>query len=562
LKHYYSKIVKSSVLLLLALLLANSGTYLQIISKQAYAATSAIFLNSNSNMATIAKVQLPGILTNNNENENNDNNNNPSTPTPTSPPTNPSANNNNQGPATTTTTTVPSIVHRNTRARAAIAGPTLNDPNLKVEQVINTGLRSTTSMAFLGPNDILVLEKDAGIVHRILNGKMLPEPLLDVSVANVAERGLLGIAIAKNDNGGTESGNVRHVFLYYTESGGGKDGDDEPSRTATATTPDNSSRTNTGSRGLDTVPPAGNRLYRYDIDESGGNNIKLTNPLLLLNLPATPPPGREGTEKNHNAGKVLIGPDNNVYVGVGDVAGHKGQAENNPNGIPPDGTGGILRITQDGQIANNPPLGDSLPLALYYAYGMRNTFGMDFDPVTGNLWDTENGNTFGDEINLVKPGFNSGWSQVAGIWEAGSKPGPVVGADSNNPPEDLVTFDGKGVYRAPELATLLTIAPTALKFLNSDKLGKQYENTIFMGDVDFGNLYNFKLNQDRTGLVLEGPLSDKVANNIQDLKEGGTVLGQGFGVITDIQVGPDDGYLYILTLNGSIYRIVPNASSS
>ena len=78
-----------------------------------------------------------------------------------------------------------------------------------------------------------------------------------------------------------------------------------------------------------------------------------------------------------------------------------------------------------------------------------------------------------------------------------------------------------------------------------------------MGDVDFGNLYNFKLNQDRTGLVLEGPLSDKVANNIQDLKEGGAVLGQGFGVITDMQVGPDDGYLYILTLNGSIYRIVP-----
>jgi len=556
LKHYYSKIAKSSVMLLLALLLANSSIYSQIISKHAYAATSAIFLNSNSNMATIRNVQLPGILPNNNENENN-NNNNPSIPTPASPPTNPSANNNNQGHATTTTTTVPSFVHRNTRARAAIGGPTLNDPNLKVEQVINTGLRSTTSMAFLGPNDILVLEKDAGIVHRILDGKMLPEPALDVSVANVAERGLLGIAIAKNnDNLRTENGNVRHVFLYYTESGGGKDGDDEPSSTAANT--DNSARTNTGSRGLDTVSPAGNRLYRYDFDESSdGNNLKLTNPLLLLNLPATPPPGRESTEKNHNAGKVLIGPDNNVYVGVGDVAGHRGQAENNPTGIPPDGTGGILRVTQDGQIANNPPLGDTLPLALYYAYGIRNTFGMDFDPVTGNLWDTENGNTFGDEINLVKPGFNSGHSEVEGIWEAGSKPGPVIGADSDNPPKDLVTFDGKGAYRAPELAMLQTIAPTALKFLNSDKLGRQYENTIFVGDVDNGNLYNFKLNEDRTGLALEGPLEDKIANTPEELQDGGAVLGQGFGVITDMQVGPDDGYLYILTLNGNIYRIVP-----
>jgi len=562
----YLKIAKSYSILYLVIILviasSNMSSPTTILAKQAQAQATNAFhsvFHSDPNITTITNIQLPGILpnNNNNENENNQSPSSPSTSTDTGSTTNtiPSSNN----PSSSASTNIPPIVHRNTRARAAIGGPTLNDPNLKVEQVIKTGLGSTTSMAFLGPNDILVLEKDTGIVHRILNGKMLPEPLLDVSVANEAERGLLGIAIAKNDNGGTENGNIRHVYLYYTESGGGRDGDDEPSRTTTATTTNNSARTNTGSRGLDTVPPAGNRLYRYDLDE---NNNKLTNPLLLLNLPANPPPGREGTEKNHNAGKVLIGPDNNVYVGVGDVAGHRGQAENNPTGIPPDGTGGILRITQDGQIANNPPLGDSLPLALYYAYGLRNTFGMDFDPITGDLWDTENGNTFGDEINLVMPGFNSAWSQVAGIWEAGSKPGPAIGADSNNPPKGLVTFDEKGVYRAPELATLLTIAPTALKFLNSDKLGTDYENTIFMGDVDFGNLYNFKLNQDRTGLVLEGPLSDKVANNILDLKEGGAVLGQGFGVITDMQVGPDDGYLYILTLNGIIYRIVPSSLSS
>jgi aldose sugar dehydrogenase len=208
-----------------------------------------------------------------------------------------------------------------------------------------------------------------------------------------------------------------------------------------------------------------------------------------------------------------------------------------------------------------------MPLALYYAYGMRNTFGMDFDPITGNLWDTENGNTFGDEINLVNPGFNSGWSQVAGIWEAGSKPGRAIGADSNNPPKDLVTFDdGKGVYRAPEFTWLQTIAPTALKFLNSDKLGTQYENTIFIGDVDYGRLYNFKLNEDRTGLVLssDGPLADKIANTPDEMTQqsaGGVTVGQGFGVITDIQIGPHDGYLYILTHNGSLYRIVSDSSS-
>src|SRR5919202_1704470 len=517
---YFVKIAKSfSILLLLALTLVIANTNMSssiiVVANEAHATTTSYSSNSDSSNATITKIQSI-------------NNNPPSLPA-----------------------APPAIIHRNTRAPTAIGGPTLNDPNLKVEQIINTGLKRTTSMAFLGPNDILVLGKETGKVHRIVNGKMLPEPILDVNVASEAERGLLGIAIA-NDDASTENGNSRHVFLYYTESGGGKDGDDASNNTNTST------NTNATTKG---IAPAGNRLYRYDLDLNNGN-IKLTNPLLLLNLPASPPPGREGTEKNHNGGKVLIGPDNNVYVGIGDVAGHRGQAENNPNGIAPDGTGGILRITQDGQIVDNPPLGDNIPLALYYAYGMRNTFGMDFDPITGNLWDTENGNTFGDEINLVHPGFNSGWSQVAGIWEAESKPGPAIGADTNNPPKSLVTFGGKGVYRAPELALFETIGPTALKFLNSDRLGKQYENTIFMGDVDLGNLYNFRLNEDRTGLVLDSPLGDKITNAPVEMQQGGIILGRGFGVITDIQVGPDDGYLYILTLQGSIYRIVPNSLAS
>ena len=62
-------------------------------------------------------------------------------------------------------------------------------------------------------------------------------------------------------------------------------------------------------------------------------------------------------------------------------------------------------------------IGDEDPLNKYYAYGIRNSFGIDFDPVTGKLWDTENGPGYGDEINLVEPGFNSGWSKVQGIRE-------------------------------------------------------------------------------------------------------------------------------------------------
>ena len=77
----------------------------------------------------------------------------------------------------------------------------------------------------------------------------------------------------------------------------------------------------------------------------------------------------------------------------------------------------MLAVSQDGKAPiNNHKLGDYFPLNLYYVYGIRNSFGLDFDPVTGNLWDTENGPFFGDEINLVKPGFNSGWAEVQGVW--------------------------------------------------------------------------------------------------------------------------------------------------
>ena len=249
--------------------------------------------------------------------------------------------------------------------------PATNDPNLKVE-VIAGGLEFPTSMAFLGPDDILYLEKSQGTVKRIVGGQILEKPLLDVNVATKGERGMLGIAVVKNQTS-------TYVFLYYTESRT-EDGDDE------------------------SMDPVGNRLYRYELV-----NNKLINPRLLLDLPATPGIYHEG-------GDILVGPDGNIYLYIGDVD-HETKAQNIEDGPEPDGTGGILRVTQDGQIVNGKGiLGDQHPLDLYYAYGIRNGFGMDFDPVTGKLWDTENGPAFGDEINLVEPGFNSGWKKIQGIW--------------------------------------------------------------------------------------------------------------------------------------------------
>ena len=91
--------------------------------------------------------------------------------------------------------------------------PTFMIPNLHAEVVVE-GLELPTTMAFLGPNDILVLEKENGMVKRIVDGNILPQPLLDVNVAGFIERCMCGIAVSKDTPGHT------YVFLFYTESSG------------------------------------------------------------------------------------------------------------------------------------------------------------------------------------------------------------------------------------------------------------------------------------------------------------------------------------------------------
>jgi glucose/arabinose dehydrogenase len=405
--------------------------------------------------------------------------------------------------------------------------PVTYDSNLKVVRVLS-GLKFPSNMAFLGPNDILVLEKDEGTVKRIVNGTMLPQPLLHVNVATVQEEGMLGIAVAKHQSGSIPT----YVFLYYTQS-------------TAAPAASNASNPTTN-----ITKPLCNCLYRYEFE-----NNKLVNPKLLLSLPANPGP-------DHNAGKLLIGPDNNLYLTIGTVGtpGHQTQAQNIKGGPAPDGTSGILRITQDGKpVGNNGSsiLGSTYPLNLYYAYGIRNSFGIDFDPLTKNLWDTENGPNFGDEINLVEPGFNSGWVQVQGIWKTnGDDQGPIA----IHPERDLVDFGGKGKYRAPEFTWQQTVGPTAIKFLDTTKLGKQYQNDIFVSDVNNANIYHFKLAQNRTHLLLNGSLANKVL--MKGGKNGDILFATGFGGgITDMKVGPD-GYLYVVSLTGSDFEKQENRQFS
>jgi aldose sugar dehydrogenase len=548
----------------------------------------------------------------------------------------------------------------------------VNDPNLKTELVAQD-LDYPTTMAFVGQDDILVLEKDKGTVQRILNDQLLEKPLLDANVSGYGEDGMVGISVVKGSKG-----NSTYVYLYFTQSGndttyynysldlsakdvnqlhskvfyydsnkkeiswdyifGGRDGTFKEKFSNTLIPPNgteyeklqmwvrptvgknasylidnvsiqnmtleqvkwinndedtlvisesNESIGDNGSLRVDIKPaatvegtvnsswsvvstdfipvkeiayfrhssndsgdirsknkPAGNFLYRYEFA-----NNQLLNPKLLLALPS-------GTNGMHDGGKIVVGPDNNVYVTVGDLAGkhfdryYHTKAQNNKTGQEPDGTGGILRITQDGKPAREGILGNKYPLNLYYAYGIRNSFGMDFDPMTGNLWDTENGEFNGDEINLVRPGFNSGWSTIEGIADLDQK------FDVDN----LVNFNGKGKYSDPEFAWYTNygaVGPTALEFLDSDKYGKEYENDLLVGDFNHGNLYHFELDKARTELSLEGSLKDKIASEDDDSLQN-LIFAKAPGGITDIQVGPD-GFIYFVSLNVKVSDCAPEA---
>jgi aldose sugar dehydrogenase len=415
-----------------------------------------------------------------------------------------------------------------------VDNPFIFNAKLKAELVFQ-GLNRPTSMEFLGPNDILVTEKNTGKVIEIKNGTA--KTILDLNVANLGERGLLGIAISPKSVGNEEDNNKQklgkdndaehnstkdnYVFIYFTEAKT-HDGDDK--------------------EGND---PIGNRLYRYELTANS-----LTNPKLLLDLPAG---------FHHNGGKILTGRDKDLYIAIGELDDnstkeHKSNmALNFKESSEPDGRGGILRINQDGDGIDGGIIGKNPPLNKYFAYGIRNSFGIDFDPLTGDLWDTENGPNFGDEINLVKPGFNSGWRKVQGIWT--EEKGEIEGKLLSEKPS-LVNFGNKGEYSSPELSWNKTVGPTALKFLTTDKLGKEYKNDLLVSDVN-GRVYHFDLNKNRTGLILNGALKNKVVETNDELNK--VVFFTGFGrLITDLDIGPD-GYLYVLDhAAGKIYRISSN----
>jgi aldose sugar dehydrogenase len=430
--------------------------------------------------------------------------------------------------------------------------PLVLDSNFNVQEFVS-GLEVPVNMEFIG-NDLLVLEKNSGIVKHIKNNILIDSPALDVEVSNYGEHGLLGITSFEND-----------VYLFFSEA------------------------YHDGGRILE------NRIYKYSWD---GNN--LINPILLKKIP--------GFEREYLGGELTSDLDGNVYAVVGEnykiglLQNHlenesyrhfSSAVSSNPNDhrTISDSLSNLVSCSkvsffhyttnpfgwqsEQPNFSNNPfetnvlnIIGniDSCMREFFYenfsnghwkdtsvimnitsenddyvAIGIRNSFGLTVDPKTGNLWDTENGPDEYDEINLIENKFNSGWAKIQG-------PSNGISLQKISEYED---YD----YSEPEFTWEIPVGVTAIEFPNSNDF-EQYQDFLFVADTNNGTIYKFKLDESRNFFNFESShLQDNVLHRMDNYDMDEIVFAKNFGIISDMKFGPD-GALYVISLmEGKIYKI-------
>ena len=471
----------------------------------------------------------------------------------------------------------------------AQGGPVVFDQNLSVRTIVS-GLDSPVAMAFLGPNDFLVTEKQSGRVKHVVNGTVAGT-VLDLAVNNGSERGLLGIALHP------DFATTKFVYLYWTCRAPVNAADQtHPSMTECADAPQAGADTSN----LVETPLLGNRVDRFVWDGS-----TLTWNKNLIKLHSFQFDATNGAARgNHNGGVIRFGPDGRIYIIIGDN-GRRGQMQNLVNGpfgpgIPDDQFGGpepdnahftgvIIRLNDDGTTPLDNPFfaagaargGEAgANIQKIFAYGVRNSFGMAFDPESGGLWDQQNGDDSFDELNRVDAGSNLGWVQVMGPidrvaqFKAIETTPPFVGLQQVRwPATNIAASPSEALsrlfmlpgahYNDPEFSWRFAVAPAGIGFLSGRALGPQYSGDLFVGasrtTLDDGYLFHFNLTGNRLKIGVDDPrLDDRVADNIQkfDATESETLrFGTGFGIGTDIQMSPA-GTLYVVSLsNGAVYEI-------
>jgi glucose/arabinose dehydrogenase len=230
---------------------------------------------------------------------------------------------------------------------------------------VRGGLKSPVSMEFSPDGRLFVLEQ-AGKQLVIKNDELLLTPFLTLAqVDSSAEGGLLGLAFDPqfNTNG--------HFYVYYTKAG----------------------------------DPSTNQVSRFTVSTA---NPDIADPSSELVILEGIPSGRD-----HNGGQMQFGPDGKLYVAIGDVFQKKSNAQSLKTL-----TGKILRINADGSVpADNPFVGTPDARGEIWAYGLRNPFTGDIEPVTGRMYINDVGSNSWEEINLGVAGANYGWPECEGECE-------------------------------------------------------------------------------------------------------------------------------------------------
>ncbi len=494
--------------------------------------------------------------------------------------------------------------------------PTLLDPTLKLETLVNSGIPIATSMVFINATDYMVATKAAGKIRLFSNGQTPVDLTFDIpantwtgvaagSYANLAvnsnsERGLLCVQLHPDfaTNG--------YVYTYATESS-----------------------TGSASTAVGDAATLGNRVDRWVYDAT---NKKLVFDMNIIKLQAVQPLDNTNNNTtlrgNHNGGiirfeKKVTGQPAKMFIIIGDN-GRRGMMQNleygpttgttriadvGGHGPEPDNralTGVVIRLNDDGTIpTDNPFYNHTLTfsgqtdaglqneaianLKRVYAYGIRNSFGLAIDPFSGKLWESENGDDAMDEINVIGKGFNGGWIQFMGpksrIGQFRDIENPASGSLGNQnryPVSAISTTTAAGearlvnipgaTYGDPAFSWKYCIAPNAIGFVNGNGLGAKYNGNLIVGSARgnsgvaganaYGVLYRFVPNAARTGLQFaDRLLTDKVADNTAKgnvAEQKSIILGTGFNIVTDIVTAPD-GSLYVLGMTsqgaGNIFRI-------
>lgn len=316
-------------------------------------------------------------------------------------------------------------------------------------EIVASGLAWPVSFAFAPDGRILYNERYTGRIRAFANDQVAPGEIANVSVVTNGEQGLLGLALDPDFS------TSPWVYVYHThfDSGLGR---------------------------------VANRVLRIS-----AGNPSLAPEVLLDPIPAG---------ARHNGGILGFARDGTLFITTGDATVSTNSQDNASL------AGKILRINRDGTIpADNP-----IPGSPVYSLGHRNVFGLDFHPVTGQPYVSENGPTSDDEVNLIEPGRNYGW--------------PLVTGDANDPR-----------FVDPIMAFATVIAPTGLAFYTGDVAA--WQDSFFLGDWNRGVLQRIELAPPDYRQVVLRETIDTVGPN---------------GIL-DVEMGPD-GYVYFST-TGTIYRL-------